>query len=157
RRRKRLRSQPRGRSLRDVRNVLRILIANPQGRRRVTALGTTAYHSARQMPVDLESRARDVLRRLGSVPGDPSAARALMQARVRICVGFGPLLWVFALPIYTMVPPGARRIEHLVAHAGTTLLSGLLFLLASRKEQSVRVLGAIELVATIAQVFAFVT
>jgi eukaryotic-like serine/threonine-protein kinase len=109
------------------------------------------------MAIDLETRARKWLLRLGSVPGDPSEARAFVQRRVRIYLGVLLGIWggVFLLDrIITFAFTG-----HLFYgdnrgtpyHLAIVAMLAMAFATSSRGERGVVAMGIVELLITPAQ------
>jgi eukaryotic-like serine/threonine-protein kinase len=119
------------------------------------------YGPSRKMAADLEARAREVLRRLGSVPGDPSEARALMQRRVRVYLAIVLGIWTGMFVIDRILTLGFTG--HLLygpttstlAHAAIIGVLAGLYVFTRNGERAVVALGHAELVATTGQALAF--
>ena len=114
------------------------------------------------MATDLEDRARELLLRLGSVPGDPSEARAFVQRRVRTYLGIVLGIWAamflldrtLSLAFTGVLFYGATMST--AVHAGIIATLAGLYLCTRYGELSVVALGYFELVATTGQALAFV-
>src|SRR5688572_10904442 len=98
------------------------------------------------MAVDLESRARALLGRLGSVPADPYRAREFLQRRVRIYLGVAFAIWlaVFALDLALVFIFHKHQRFHIIAHSVTTVVMGALWVSSRGGSPSVRTLRALE-------------
>lgn len=111
--------------------------------------------------IDLESRARRLLVRLGSVPGDPVEARAFMQRRVRLYLAVALAIWsgVFTLDrLITFAFTGDLIYgsgRSTLVHAAITIVLALLYVLSRSGELSVVALANVDIVATTGQAFAF--
>src|SRR5687768_13281254 len=109
------------------------------------------------MAVDLEKRARRFLLRLGSVPGDPTEARAFVQRRVRIYLGVVLGIWtgVFVLDrIITLAFTGRLFWGQNVSawlHCAIVVGLAALYGVASRGERSMVTMGVVELFGTAGQ------
>jgi len=107
--------------------------------------------------LDLEKQARKLLLRVGSVPGDPSEARAFVQRRVRIYLAVVLAIWTGVFLLDRAITFGFTgrffwgAAETSWYHGGIIVLLAALWAFTARGPRAMPTMGLVELVATVGQ------